>query len=195
MTYKPKFINIQIADSNFFDFEIGKRVLKKQVYNVQSGIPIYSANVRVPFGYTDKSNITEFNTPYVLWGIDSYFEFNIIPKGVKFATTDHCGHIRIKNEKILPEYITYQLNRVKAEHSFDRSWRPSLTNMKDISIKIPIIPTNHNLKTCEGYQFDLQEQDRIAKKFKLLQKVKNKLQLLEEQIKELENIADTVILD
>jgi len=195
MTKEIKFAHIKITDANYFELGIGKRVLKKQVYKVQSGIPIYSANVRVIFGYANKSNMSEFDAPYVLWGIDSYFEFNIMSKGVKFATTDHCGYIRIKNENILPEYVTYQLNRIKAEHSFDRSWRPSLTNMKKVSIKIPIMPTNHTIKTCESYQFNLEEQERITKKFKLVQKVKTKLQLLEEEIQQLESIADTVILD
>lgn len=195
MKIETKFVNIKLNDSKYFDLEIGKRVLKKDVYKIQNGIPIYSANVREMFGYASESNITKFDTPYVLWGIDSYFEFNIMSKGVKFATTDHCGYMRIKNENIIPEYVSYQLNRIKADHSFDRSWRPSLRNMEKISIKIPVIPTNHALKTCEGYQFDLKEQERITKKFKLLQKVKIKLQLLEENIHELENIADTVILD
>lgn len=55
------------------------------------------------FGYTDKSNISKFDMPFVLWGINSYFEFNIIPKEVKFATTYHCGSIRLKDEHIIPE--------------------------------------------------------------------------------------------
>lgn len=189
-----KFVNVKLSESRFFDLGIGTRVLKKDVYKVQSGIPIYSANVRVVFGFMEKSNIERFDTPYVLWGIDSYFEFNIMPKGVKFATTDHCGSIRIKNENIIPEYVAYQLNRIKAEHSYDRSWRPNLKNMSKVSIKIPIQPTSHESKTCEGYKFDLIEQERIAKKFKLLQKVKTKLQLLQEEIEQLEETSDTVIL-
>ncbi|MCV0366323.1 MAG: restriction endonuclease subunit S [Nitrosopumilus sp.] len=190
-----KFVNIKLSEIKYFELGIGKRVLKKTVYKVQSGIPVYSANVRTVFGYAEKSNIKKFDTPYVLWGIDSYFEFNIMSKGVEFATTDHCGSISVKDKNILPEYIAYQLNRVKSEHSFDRSWRPSLKNMSKVSIKIPIIPTDHNLKTCEGYQFDLEEQTKLAKKFKLLQKVKGKLQLLEEEIKQLESVADSVVLD
>lgn len=190
-----KFVNISLSETKYFDLGIGKRVLKKDVYKTQNITPVYSANVRAIFGCVDKSNLEKFDAPYVLWGIDSYFEVNIMAKGVVFATTDHCGSIRIIDENISPEYIAYQLNRVKSDHSFDRSWRPSLKNMAKISIKIPIISTNHDLKTCEGYQFDLEEQTKIAKKFKLLQKVKGKLQLLEEEIKQLESITDSVILD
>ena len=188
---KP-FIEIKLSDTKFFDLAIGKRVLKKQVYQKRGKIPIYSANVNEVFGYTNKSNILSFDTPYVLWGIDSYFEFNIIPSGTKFATTDHCGTIKIKNTEIIPEYINYQLNKIKTS-SFDREWRPSLKNMGKKSVSIPVLENSKS--NSKEINFDVETQKQIAKKFTLLKKVKEKLQLLREEMKELEDTADAVILE
>jgi hypothetical protein len=79
-----------------FDLFIGERLLRKDHITPLGEIPAYSANVFTPFIYTNRSNVTDFSVPYVLWGIDGNFDFNVIAPGVEFATTDHCGAIKIK---------------------------------------------------------------------------------------------------
>lgn len=146
-------IDISLSDRDFFELSIGKRVLKKDYIVPKGNIPVYSANVFIPFVYSDDSNITDWSKPYVIWGIDGDFSFNVFPKGEKFASTDHCGVIQIKNDKINPYYLAYTLEETKHLYGFDRGLRASLTNMKSIRINIPV---------DENGEFDVIAQEKIA---------------------------------
>ena len=157
---------VSLNNSNYFDLFIGKRVLKSEVFNSKGKIPVYSANVFEPFGFIDKSNINDFFSDYVLWGIDGKFEFNIIQRGTKFATTDHCGTIKIKNLHILPEYLLYELELQSHLLGFDRTLRPSLANMKEVTVKIPIDKKGH---------FDVKTQDIIVQKYMTIRAIKEDL--------------------
>ncbi|QQR94837.1 MAG: hypothetical protein IPJ93_13885 [Bacteroidota bacterium] len=90
---------------------IGKRLVKRDLINIDGIIPIYSANAKTPISYHFKSNISDFSNNFVIWGIDGDFEFNVIPKDTPFVSTDHCGAIRILNANILPEYLMIQLEK------------------------------------------------------------------------------------
>ena len=68
-----------------------------------------SANVFSPFVYSDTSNIVDYDAPYVIWGIDGVFEFNVVGMGRPFATTDHCGAIKILDPNIDRFYLAYML--------------------------------------------------------------------------------------
>ncbi len=129
---------IALSDSQFFKLFIGKRIVKDELPELTGDIPAYSANVFEPFGYINKSNIEDISYPSILWGIDGNFEFNVIPPGTKFATTDHCGVIQILNSSIIPEYLLYALQLRRIVENFDRSFRSSLFNMLKFVIKIPI---------------------------------------------------------
>lgn len=146
-------VDISLSDSSFFELSIGKRVLKKDYIVPKGNIPVYSANVFVPFVYSDSSNITDWSKPYVIWGIDGDFSFNVFPTGEKFASTDHCGVIQIKNDKINPYYLAYTLEETKHLYGFDRGLRASLTNMKSIRISIPV---------DDNGEFDVIAQEKIA---------------------------------
>jgi len=169
-----EFEEISLSNDKYFELFIGKRVLKKDLWGKEENeIPLYSANIFKPFGYVKKSNISDFSNDFVLWGIDGNFEFNLIKKDNKFATTDHCGTIRIKDNNLIPEYIVYSLYLARKKHGLDRSLRSSLENMgKKIKLKIPIVSydeKNHR------YIFDKDYQLKIAKKFNLLNEMKDKI--------------------
>ena len=121
---KKKYINktfsIKLSDKKYFDLFIGKRITKKQLQGIEGTIPIYSANVFKPIGFHHTSNIKHFDFDNVLWGIDGNFEFNYIKKNIPFLTTDHCGTIRILDERILVEYLLIELERCKHIYGFDR---------------------------------------------------------------------------
>lgn len=169
---------ISLDNKKYFDIFIGKRVLKSEVFNSKGDIPVYSANVFEPFGFLEKSNIEDFSHNYLLWGIDGKFEFNIIKKNTKFATTDHCGCIKILDDNILPEYLLFELELQSHILGFDRTLRPSLTNMKnEVDVKIPINKSG---------DFDKEAQNKIVKDFVLLKKIKNDL---EGEIEEISNIT------
>lgn len=146
---------------------------------MQGTVPLYSANVFKPVGLLPKSNVTDFNNEFILWGIDGDFEFNYIKKGEKFATTDHCGAIRIKTDKILPSYLLCQLNDVKQSYGYDRVLRASLKNMKEIEIKIPI--------NSKG-DFDLEKQNEISSAQSVILDLKQK-------IKDYKNKLENVVIE
>src|ERR1019366_2966293 len=120
-------------------------------------IPVFSANVFQPMGYIDKGkgnlSDSDFLHPTVLWGIDGNFEFNLIPAGRPFATTDHCGAIQILNSALSPEYLLYALTHRRIEESFDRGFRASLSNMSNFALKVPIKKSG---------EFDVEAQKEIA---------------------------------
>ena len=130
---------VLLSDKELFNLFIGPRKLKKDYVESKGDIPVYSANVFEPFVYAEDSNIEDFYHNYVIWGIDGNFKFNYLLKGEKFATTtDHCGAIKILDEKINPLFVAYTLEQNKHIYGFDRGLRASLTNMKKVSIKIPV---------------------------------------------------------
>jgi restriction endonuclease S subunit len=164
---------VSLSDNACFEIFIGRRVLKEEIFQSRGKIPIYSANVHQPFGFLDRSNIDDFTHDYILWGIDGDFEFNVISKGEKFATTDHCGAIKLLDSQILPEYVLYQLETKKHEFGFDRTLRASLSNMRKFAIDIPV--------TRNG-EFDEKMQRAIVKKYMFLKERRGEL---ENQIREL----------
>lgn len=168
------FKTISLSDKNIFDLFIGKRVVKKDLVKIKNGnIPLYSANVFVPIGRVTTSNIKSFSDDFIIWGIDGNFDFDVVRKGNIFATTDHCGSIRIKDKRISPFYLLCELNRIKIEYGYDRTLRASLKNMKSISIKIPI--------NKDG-EFDLEKQAEIASSYEVIDEMKKKVKAQKEKI-------------
>ena len=152
--------------------------MKSQVFNSKGKIPVYSANVFEPFGYLNNSNISDFKHNYLLWGIDSDFKFNIIKKGKLFATTDHCGTIRILNDKILPEYLLYELELKAHVLGYDRTLRPSLTVMeRDVTVNIPV---------DENMKYDVEKQGNIVNQYMNIKKIQQQLQ---QEAEEIHNIS------
>ena len=144
---------LKLGDRRYFDLTLGKRVLRKQLVT-EGPIPVYSANVFIPMGYLEESNLADFSEPSILWGIDGNFELNIIDAGIPFATTDHCGVLRLKDELLVPDYVLAALRERRREESFDRSFRPALANMRRFAIEVPV---DH-----EG-RFDVFAQERAAR--------------------------------
>ncbi|MCQ2462725.1 MAG: restriction endonuclease subunit S, partial [Clostridia bacterium] len=134
-------VEVSLDDKSLFDLSIGKRLLRKDYIDAKGDIPAYSANVFSPFVYTSHSNVDDLSVPYVLWGIDGTFEFNVMPVGRKFTYTDHCGVIKVKNPKINPYYLAYTLEENKHKYGFDRGLRASLSNMKLVRVSIPFDDT------------------------------------------------------
>ena len=167
------FKEIRLSDKTFFELAIGKRVVKRDMIKITGTIPVYSANVKIPVGHHNKSNIANFNNNFVLWGIDGDFEFNAIPKNTPFVSTDHCGTIRILNEEILPDYLMIQLENVKHKYGFDRGLRASIKNMKEVIIKIPF-----NL----GEAISIEKQREVIEKYEYIKELRNRIQAYKEQL-------------
>lgn len=158
---------VALSDTDLFTLSLGKRVLKKDYITSKGDIPVFSANVFEPFVYTDRSNITKFDKDFVLWGIDGVFTFNVMKKGQPFASTDHCGTIKILNEEIDPYYLAYMMEETRHKYGFDRGLRASLTNMKRFKIDIPI--------RADG-TFDIDVQKSIAESLLCLRQTRAMIQ-------------------
>jgi type I restriction-modification system DNA methylase subunit len=164
---------IFLTDNKYFDLFIGKRLVKKDLIHIKGNMPIYSANVKTPISYHNKSNISDFSNNFVLWGIDGDFEYNFIPKNTPFVTTDHCGAIRILTDDILPAYLMIQLEKVKHKYGFDRGLRSSLKNMQNIFIEIPF---------NENGEIDTEKQKEVVEKFSYVSELKAKIEGYKRQI-------------
>jgi hypothetical protein len=144
---------VRLGDKAHFRISIGERVLMAD--HVNAGIPVYSANAMVPFGYVEKTNLDDFSSPSILWGIDGNFDINIIPAGEPFATTDHCGRLQITDPDIDPGYVYLNLRSTRERYGFDRVFRASLTN---VSAEVEVtIPTD-----AKSGAFDLDAQRAMA---------------------------------
>lgn len=162
--YKEVKLGDKINGEPIFKLTIGKRVLKKDI--LDSGVPVYSANVMKPFGYILESNLEEFNQPSLIWGIDGNFQWNYIDKDFVFASTDYCGRLIVNHKLIHPQFLYYQLLEGQGYYGFNRSFRASLKNIGEVSIDIPI--------DING-EFDLDIQKELASKFQKVYNIKYKL--------------------
>lgn len=178
-------ITILLSDARYFRMSIGKRVLKKDLFNTERGvIPLYSANVEPgkEHGWVKQSNIDDFSSPSLLWSIDSDFNMTVRNYGEPFATTDHCGRLEITDANLNPVYcqaaIVYGYGRT---YGFDRVMRPSITRMKKVTLRVPVKPDG---------TFDLEAQCDLANEFLAVQEAVRITTESLETIKELKPRAD-----
>ncbi len=181
---KVNFKELKLSNTDFFELSIGKRVLKKDIYNSTGEIPIYSANVKEPIGMHTNSIVQDFDNNFVLWGIDGDFEFNAICKNKPFYPTDHCGVIRIKEDEILPEYLMLQLEKSAKHYGFDRGLRSSIKNMKDVVINIPFNSKN---------EIDKEKQLEVVGKYQLVNELKENIIRYKNQIAKLTVEIDSLV--
>jgi len=128
---------VSVGDQDLFTLSIGKRVLRTE--HITQGIPVFSANALIPFGAIEKTNLKNFDRPSLLWGIDGNFDWNLIPAGEKFATTDHCGRLQVLDDLIDPAYVYSFLQATRQRYGFDRVFRASLQNVTaEVTVTIPI---------------------------------------------------------
>ncbi len=131
------FTTIALNDKSHFSLTIGERVLTSQ--HSAHGIPAYSANALYPFGNVEVSNISDFERPSIIWGIDGVFDWNFIEQGQPFAHTDHCGRLVVISDNLVPEYVYWYLKLTRKRYGFDRVFRSSLTNMRaEVVLAVPL---------------------------------------------------------
>lgn len=121
-----------------FEVGIGNRLLRKNISDKpDKGIPVYSANVHAPFGYTKEKLLANFNNKTIIWSIDGDWQVNVINENIPFYPTDHCGYLRIKEGIIKSNYLSRALNVVGTKENFSRSLRASIARIKELKIPIP----------------------------------------------------------
>ena len=166
---------LSLGDVGSFQTFIGKRHLKAQVSGNEAPIPVYSANIFVPFGLVEETNVSTFGQASLLWGIDGNFYLRVIEPDASFATTDHCGVLRVLRDDVVLEYILCALTRMRDEVGFDRSFRASLTNIRRLDVEIPVDAAG---------QFDVEMQRTVADAFQRVQDCREKMQRLKSELDE-----------
>lgn len=129
---------VKLSDKSLFSLRIGKRVLKKQVYRSEATVPLFSANIRKPFGYVHSNNAGDLEFGGALWSIDSDFDCKGVSPGEIYSITDHCGQIDILTPQIEPRFLAMELKRIGLEYGFNREYRPSLKVMEELEVELPI---------------------------------------------------------
>lgn len=164
---------------------IGKRVLKRELFYAKPGaVPLYSANVEIgkEHGFVEKSNLTDFSQPSLLWSIDSDFNMTVRQPGEIFATTDHCGRLEILDGGLDAVYchaaIIYGFGRL---YGFDRVTRPSLQRMAKVTFRVPVRPDG---------TFDVEAQRALAAEYTAIQDAVEDVKTLLEQMADLKPRAE-----
>ena len=130
-----RFKEVLLGDTTLFTLLIGKRVLKREC--VDDGIPCISSNVKDVFGYIPESKLLhDFDVSSLIWGIDGNFDWYLIPAGLPFHPTDHCGVLRVLNKDIDPDYLYHALRATRFRHGFDRTYRAKLENVERVAVEI-----------------------------------------------------------
>lgn len=133
-----KFVTVKLGDEKLFSIGIGRRVLKKDIYQKQTSIPLFSANVRKPFGCVDAPNAGNLPLGGVLWSIDSDFDCVGVSPGQVYSITDHCGQAKILVQGIEPRYLARQIRQAGNDMGLNRDYRASLNTMADLEFELPV---------------------------------------------------------
>lgn len=127
-------------------------------------IPVFSANVFEPFGYTDKLLIKDFSTDSILWGIDGDWMVNLYNRNKPFYPTDHCGVLRVLTNKAHPRYVARLLECEGKKMGFSRSYRASIDRVEGITFYVPDITIqNKIMETVLKYEAKIKELELLLK--------------------------------
>lgn len=136
ISLSTKYNTVNLNDSNRFKLSIGRRVLNSEL-DANGKYPVFSANVKEPFGYIDKLLFNDFSEDSVLWGIDGDWMVNFISKEKPFYPTDHCGILRVKDINIIPYYMAVALEAAGVEYGFSRTYRASTERIANVAVPLP----------------------------------------------------------
>lgn len=125
-----------MSNQEDFSISIGDRVLKTEL-DPDGKIPVISANVNLPFGYVDKTNLKDFDVDSIVWGIDGDWNVRLIKKGNSFYPTDHCGVLRVKTKEVNPLYLSYVIFEKGNELRFSRTFRASIDRLSALEFSLP----------------------------------------------------------
>ena len=135
---------VNLNDKKTFELQIGKRVLDSEL--TENGtIPVYSANVKKPFGYINKELLGNYTSDSVLWGIDGDWMVGFMPSGKAFYPTDHCGVLRVKSENIRAKILAFGLENEGRKVGFRREYRASLERVRNLQIPIPPLESQEQI--------------------------------------------------
>ena len=113
-------------------------MLKKEIHQNRSGVALYSANVRKPFGFVTTANAGGLPYGGALWSMDSDFDCRSVSSGEIYSITDHCGEMKILVPGIDPAYLAAQIRQAGLDYGFNREFRPSLEMIGKLEVELPV---------------------------------------------------------
>lgn len=176
---KSKFRKVNITD--IFNIALGSAKYNHKYFSMHKGkYPVYSGQTKNK-GEIAKIDSFDYDTKGLTWTIDGYAG-RVFYRDGKFSLTCHCGLLTIKDnfkDKLDYEFLLYLLDNELPNHSVgEGNKRLKKTHIEKVNINIPINEKN---------EFDLQKQKEIAKKYKIVEQIKNELK------KRLDNVTETSV--
>lgn len=129
---------VALGDKQLFELSIGSRVLKEDIYKNRTGVPLYSANIRTPFGFVHAAKQGDLPYGGALWSIDSDFDCRGVAPGELYSITDHCGQVKLLRDTIDPHYLARQIKQAGLDRGFNRDYRPSLKVIRELEVELPV---------------------------------------------------------
>ncbi|MBI5573458.1 MAG: restriction endonuclease subunit S [Elusimicrobia bacterium] len=172
------FKEVKITD--IFDITLGSAKYNHKYFSIHRGIyPVYSGQTKNN-GEIAKINSFDHNIEGLTWTIDGYAG-RVFYRNGKFSLTCHCGLLILKKElrdKFNYEFLKYLLDNELPNYAVgEGNKRLKKIHIEKISIKIPL----------DKGEYNLNRQKEIAKKYRVIEQIKNELK------KELEKVAETSV--
>jgi type I restriction-modification system DNA methylase subunit len=168
----------EVSIPQIFDITLGSAKYNHKYFSTHKGkYPVYSGQTK-NMGEISQINTFDYDLEGLTWTIDGYAG-KVFYRNGKFNLTCHCGLLTLKNEvkdKLNYEFLKYLLDNELPNYSVgEGNKRLKKTHIEKINIKIPIDKKG---------KYDLKKQQEIAKKYKVIEQIKNELK------KELEKVYD-----
>lgn len=168
----------EIQISEIFDIEKWKSLYTNTyiTWNVGS-FPVFSSKTTNNWEIW-KINTYDYDKSCITWTTDWVHAWTVfIRENIKFSMTTHCWALILKKEyleKISLSYIYYFLSVFLKQYAiWTDNKRITSWMIKDIFIKLPI---------NESLEFDLEKQKEIALKYEKLEKLKDRIRIMKEDI-------------
>ncbi len=146
-----------------FNFYKGNaKYTNEYFFNIVGEYPVYSGATK-NLGLVAHIDTYDYDTngkQWLTWTTDGVYAGTVFVRNGKFSMNTHCGLLKPKDNfdsNLDIEYIAWVLNQTLPNHAIgDQNMRVTMGIINEVSIEIPI---------KEDGTFDLQEQQRIAKKY------------------------------
>ena len=181
---------VNLTDSSYFEIITGGLGMKRGKYAIldskdKKDIPIFTATLS-PVAYLKensinrKPNTASKKEPHISFASDGdgTAGTNIVYHTSPYYINTSRLAFKIKHNDIDPNYIFYIIQDIKRKYGFDFKHKATLKNVGKICIKIPILPNG---------DFDINAQNEIAEKSKMIQDLKKELK------QQFDNIANATI--
>ena len=171
----------KVAITDVFNINLGISKYNHKYFSTHQGkYPVYSGQTKNN-GEIAKIDSYDYDKEGLTWTIDGYAG-RVFYRNGKFSLTTHCGLLTIKEQfkdKLDYEFLKYLLDNELPNYSVgEGNKRLKKTHIEKISIKIPVDKKG---------EFDLSRQRELAKKYNLIEQIKNELK------KDLDKVIDTFV--